>query len=337
MSAKPFIPAAMPGPSPAGTGSGKRAAKGAYEFRFVEMGEPSGGCDKDSRSIVRAHVMRDSYIRRKQRTHRDSLPELIAAPPKCEDIPQQKFRFKLGPQGLEEVKKRRRRTKNLPLNDRLPATITPEASQNQVSAPNQPSSPQQNPSPNINHGDNSLASIEKRESLISDEFSVSPRSDRAPEFTRSNSLPAAVVGSGVLDPFNTLPTIECPRTEILLYHGTCNPNTSNPLLLHLATAHKFLRLVVASSQLQGLDRCSTPLRQSVCPMTNSQLINCVCDQPIEEYCRPESWVDSEPNGFDLPHRILQCSTLPSPITLATMVKLDVKTTRWRPYAFEWKP
>jgi hypothetical protein len=212
----------MLGPSPAGTGSGKGAAKGAYEFRFVEMGEPSGGCDKDSRSIVRAHVMRDLYIRRKQRTDRDSLPELIAAPPKSEDIPQQKFRFKLG-QGLEEVKKRRRRSKNVPHNNRLPAaTITPEGSQNQVSACNQPSSPRP---PNNTHGDIPCASIENRESLISDEFP--PRSDHAPEFPSLDALPA-VIGSGGLDPFNTLPTIGCPRTEILLYHGKCSTGPNAP-------------------------------------------------------------------------------------------------------------
>lgn len=222
----------MPEPSPAGTSS-KGAAKGPYEFRFVEMGEPSGGCDKDSRSIVRAHVMRDSYTRRKQRTHRDSLPELIAAPPKCEDSPQRNFRFKLGPQGLEEVKKRRRRTKNVPHNNRVPA---PEASQKQVSALYQSSFSYDGPLPYSTHGDVPRASTNSTKSLISDELSVLLRNHRAPEFTASNALPAVVAGSGVLDPFNTLPTIECPRTEILLYHGMCNFNISAYSLRYLANA-----------------------------------------------------------------------------------------------------
>lgn len=186
------------------------------------MGEPSGGCDKDSRSIVRAHVMRDSYIKRKQRTQRDSLPELISAPPKSEDIPQQKFRFKLGPQGLEEVKKRRRKSKNVPLpdsNSKLLATaVTPKAS-HQDALCKQPPSPQQDHHPKNSHGDSTIASIESTERLISDEFSVSPISDHPFDFIDAGFIPP-VPGSGGLDPFNSLPTIaSSPRTEILLYHG----------------------------------------------------------------------------------------------------------------------
>ncbi|TVY83616.1 Cryptochrome-1 [Lachnellula suecica] len=213
----PKIPA--PKPTAAGTTSGKPAARDPYEFRFVEMGEPSGGCDKDSRSIVRAHVMRDSYIKRKQRTHRESLPSLISAPPKSDNNSQQKFRFKLGPQGLQEVKKGRRRTKNVPPNDSLPVTIIASGNpQDQVAVYNPTSFPQKSVSPSTPHGKLTPKLVHSRDTSISDGLSASPVSQHSQVIAKPLSLPA-IIGSGALDPFSTLPTLISPRTEILLFHA----------------------------------------------------------------------------------------------------------------------
>jgi hypothetical protein len=198
--------------------------------------------------------MRDSYMKRKQRTHRDSLPELIAAPPKppkSEDVSQQKFRFKLGPQGLEEVKKRRRKGKNVPANsDRPTATAsTSESSRDQVAVRNQSSSLRTGSSSNNARGPVTAILFENEESAISDEISVSPTSDHILQLTRAPPLPT-IAGSGVLDPFNILPTLTSPRTEILLYHGKCDSNSFRKLLLHRATA---LEIITAYTWLQGLE------------------------------------------------------------------------------------
>ena len=225
MATNSLFPAPAPKPAPAGSDSGKHAAKAAYEFRFVEMAEPSGGCGKDSRSIVRAHVMRDSYMKRKQRTHRDSLPELTAAPSKPsenQDTSQQKFRFKLGPQGLEEVKKRRRKGTNLPANNhKLPDAGCPlKGPPPQVIVHRQASSLRAGSSLINSRGPVNVVLIENEKSAISDEMSVSPTSDHPHQFSKAPPLPT-IAGSGTLDPFNILPTLTSPRTEILLYHGKC--------------------------------------------------------------------------------------------------------------------
>jgi hypothetical protein len=285
MAANSQSPATAPRLPPAGTDSGKHAAKEAYEFRFVEMGEPSGGCDKDSRSIVRAHVMRDSYMKRKQRTHRDSLPELIAAPPKPpknEEASQQKFRFKLGPQGLEEVKKRRRKGKNVPANsDRLPATASTSGdSYDQVAIRNQTSSLQTGSSSINPQSPVTALLIENERSAISDEISVLPTSDHPLQLTRAPPLPT-IAGSGVLDPFNILPTLTSPRTEILLYHGKCDSNSFRE--------YCFIGQL-RSISLRHIHGCKVsnirfPFRLSACPVANTQLTDYVCDQPTEEFCR----------------------------------------------------
>lgn len=81
-----------------------------YAFRFVEVSEPSQGRGED-RSVIRSHVMRDYYGKRDQRRKHVTLPLLSPALPKSAGPQTQ--RFKVGPQGLQEVKKRRKKTRNV--------------------------------------------------------------------------------------------------------------------------------------------------------------------------------------------------------------------------------
>ncbi|KAL5328259.1 hypothetical protein ACEPPN_001757 [Leptodophora sp. 'Broadleaf-Isolate-01'] len=84
-------------------------SQSAYAFRFVEVGEPSQSRDEDARSLIRSHVMRDFYERRDNRRRPSTLPEKTSAASKKEGAEQQTHRFKVGPQGLQESKKKRRK------------------------------------------------------------------------------------------------------------------------------------------------------------------------------------------------------------------------------------
>jgi hypothetical protein len=85
----------------------------AYNFRFVEVGEPSQGGDDDSRTTIRSHVMRDYYEKKDNRRRPSTLPETSSAASQKGGVLQQTHRFKVGPQGLQEVKAGRKKSKGM--------------------------------------------------------------------------------------------------------------------------------------------------------------------------------------------------------------------------------
>ena len=72
-----------------------------YEFCFVEVGEPSRGRNRDSRSGTRSHVMKDFYGKQRNTVKSCAASREIAT---C-----QTQRFRVGLQGLQELKRRRKR------------------------------------------------------------------------------------------------------------------------------------------------------------------------------------------------------------------------------------
>ncbi|KAL2074807.1 hypothetical protein VTL71DRAFT_8586 [Oculimacula yallundae] len=203
-------------------------SQSAYAFRFVEVGEPSKCRDQDARSLIRSHVMHDFYERRDNRRRPSTLPEKTSAASKKEGAAQQTHRFKVGPQGLTEIKKRRRKHD---------ATVQREKS---ILPP--PTSFQGPKYPVHSNAANSIVQVLRPPNSVShlsymqskyQTNSTSGSQEQAPEpdipeyssdqpadidlhkYLQPESLPK---GSGI-DPFNTLPPSRSTRTQVLLYHG----------------------------------------------------------------------------------------------------------------------
>jgi hypothetical protein len=192
----------------------------AYVFRFVEVGEPSQGQGEAARTIIRSHVMRDFYNRRDQIKQPGVTPWLESTT-LIKDVKQQMKRFKVGPDGLREVKKGRKKQRN-----DLPPIVS-KITEAQAQAGNGGKF----------HGltDPSINAISERQQHQNDEsssgYNESPLHDPGCLFTGNNlslvrspssSLnprPYLAPGAGLLDPFDTLPQIKSSRTQLLLYHG----------------------------------------------------------------------------------------------------------------------
>lgn len=209
-------------PAPVVDGIGGGAS--AYSFRFVEVGEPSRGKDEEARSAIRSHVMRDFYERR-DRPRGSSKPQVMPAAPNNEGVKQQIHRFKVSPEGLREVKRRRKKTSKLQKPDRLPRAAV-EAVEPEANALGQKDNCNNEAATRIASGRRaqlaSHSSFWHEQSSTFDTNAIVLEEDvpyiRA--FSGSTSpLGYVPTGAGHIDPFDTLPQIKGPRTQVLLYHG----------------------------------------------------------------------------------------------------------------------
>ncbi|KAG4440208.1 hypothetical protein IFR05_004287 [Cadophora sp. M221] len=211
-----------------GVGGRDGNSQSAYAFRFVEVGEPSQTRDEDARSLIRSHVMRDFYERRDNRRRPSTLPEKTSAASKKEGAAQQTHRFKVGPQGLQEIKKKRRRSEGVVQVQKpkpsLIITLQEPERQIQISSvvPNfRPVQPATAAPSVIVQIDDQESRAEASKWHAPEPTIVESNLRQPPEYDirnvlRPESLPT---GSGI-DPFNTLPPSRSPRTQVLLYHAT---------------------------------------------------------------------------------------------------------------------
>ncbi|KAH7418282.1 hypothetical protein BKA64DRAFT_195574 [Cadophora sp. MPI-SDFR-AT-0126] len=200
----------------------------AYSFRFVDVGKPSQTSDEDSRSLIRSHVMRDFYDRRDNRRRPSTQPERTSAASRKEGVTQQTHRFKVGPQGLQEIKKRRRKrdiVAETPIP--TPSITTP------IHAPRQSQKQIHKDVPDL-HSLHSAATFQPTSEKCEDQLSNSQPGEKFSSKPNSAQrslppLPRADIGTDLrpdyflawsaIDPFNTLPPSKSPRTQVLLYHA----------------------------------------------------------------------------------------------------------------------
>jgi len=174
-----------------------------YEFCFVEVGEPSRGRNRDSRSGTRSHVMKDFYGKQRNTVKSCAASRGVAT---C-----QTQRFRVGPQGLQELKRRRKReTRGVDKSPPVPSHWTIISNTPCLSL-----SPTTNPVE---------STPPTRQSTFAEcgQWSYGSR-----KISESDNLPSIdpIIGyPGLLDPFNTLPVPNNPRTKILLYHGKSSFN-----------------------------------------------------------------------------------------------------------------
>lgn len=214
----------------------------------MEVGEPSEAPNDDSKTVIRSHVMRDFYEKRKQRRRGSGLPELASAFSKAEGASKQTHRFKVGPQGLHEVTRRGRKRKSI-----LPQTEDAH-SVGKYDCVNrdfvhdaefiglfQHSTPPDMP---INSGcseqpNDTVTGVGQcsfggtaftdEETYQSTHLDIDNRND---EPCLLPAIPASLTGgAGGIDPFNTLPLPNSPRTQMLLYHGEHITFYQKPLLV----------------------------------------------------------------------------------------------------------
>jgi hypothetical protein len=195
----------------------RSAEQVGQHFRFVEVGGPSKQ-DEEARSVIRAHVMKDFYGKRRQGKEPNHQAEIISAASSKEGVSQQVRRFKNGPHGLQEQAKKRRRRST----PRKSESLTP-LNASCVEAPRvAPSTP--------------FTHLPFSQAVEDDVFTLSgnctsqpvdpsgsrPVQGNAPALDNRDLLigsgPLALI-SGSGDPFDTLPLPNCPRTQILIYHG----------------------------------------------------------------------------------------------------------------------
>lgn len=223
-------------PSP---GVGEAGSREGYAFRFVEVGEPSQSRDEDARSVIRSHVMRDFYDRRDRRRRPSTVPENTSAASKKDGAAQHTHRFKVGPQGLQEIKKRRRKCDSVPQKPEaaIPVSAKPrEASKATVRTQFlQPSNSskqlgQSNISVSghcIDHTAGTTTGIEIWPEAVTDHAGNHSHQQAQSKYDGGLALPPAGFPMG-LDPFNTLPGSRSPRTQVLLYHGESSPFPASP-------------------------------------------------------------------------------------------------------------
>lgn len=213
--------AGRPAPEEGGIGRGASA----YAFRFVEVGEPSQGKDEEARSVIRSHVMRDFYGRR-NRPKVTSQPQAMSAGSNKEGVEQQIHRFKVGPEGLREVKRGRKKTRKLQKLDSLPR-VAVEAVDPDVYTRGPGDKSHNEAAINIATGRrgqliNHPVFLYEQNSA-SDTNPIALEGDvpsmRAPSGNTTAELGYVPAGAGPIDPFDTLPQIKDPRTQVLLYHG----------------------------------------------------------------------------------------------------------------------
>ncbi len=219
--------AATEAAEPLTVGVGQAGGQEGYTFRFVEVGEPSQDRDEDARSVIRSHVMRDFYEKKDGRRRPSTLPVLTPTAPKDAGPPRTR-RFKFGPQGLQELKKRRKKSGNVSQQAGRTFSV---ASKNHAAKDVGARSPASKfMPPKTSSGLFNGPSISQIYESITrnSEWSAAevPQTTFSAQSARIILRPGLqLFGSGLVDPFNTLPPSSCPRTQRLLYYGMYHPTT----------------------------------------------------------------------------------------------------------------
>lgn len=205
----------------------------AYNFRFVEVVEPSQGGNEDSRSTIRSHVMRDYYEKKDNRRRPSTLPGLSSAASQKGGVVQQTHRFKVGPHGLQEVKSGRNKRKGKSRAIQKAADVATKVSEPEVIQAQACWSPRalnydQPASATFTLSDHWHRQAEAKtsedgqwpaaESDILIGIALLPPHSKAGS---QNITPPDTISltSEVIDPFSWLPALCAPRTQALLYHG----------------------------------------------------------------------------------------------------------------------
>jgi hypothetical protein len=211
----------------------------AYNFRFVEVGEPSQGGDDDSRTTIRSHVMRDYYEKKDNRRRPSTLPESSSAASQKGGVLQQTHRFKVGPQGLQEVKAGRKKSKGISRATKKASSVAtnfPDFEDSQVHTQSSPGAPHFSQpesaavalpahwtrQPERISEDGQLPAADT-DIIIGDAHLPPPSESDSRNIAPPEPLSPT---SGGIDPFNTLPVLCSPRTQLLLYHGESNSSIS---------------------------------------------------------------------------------------------------------------
>jgi hypothetical protein len=204
----------------------------AYNFRFVEVGEPSHG-GSFSRSTIRSHVMRDYYEKKDNHRRPSTIPGVSSVASQKEGALQQIHRFKVGPDGLREVKARRKKGKGTSSSNKRAsnvATKAPESGDLQVRAQSSLREHTTKPPESANFA--SANRWEQQRLVVSfdyDQWSAAESdiaigdvqlSAQTEADSRNMAHPENISSiSGAIDPFNTLPVLCVPSSEHLLNHG----------------------------------------------------------------------------------------------------------------------
>ncbi|KAF8864166.1 hypothetical protein BDZ45DRAFT_721914 [Acephala macrosclerotiorum] len=192
--------------------------KEGYTFRFVEVGEPSQDRDEEARSVIRSHVMRDFYEKRDRRRQPSTLPSPTSAAPN-DTGPPQTHRFKVGPQGLHELKRRRKKSDNVAQQPRRSSSVaTHDVAVKDAGARSSVSThipPDSNSQP---FNSQSFPQTFHAAARNCERSAAAPHTALWPRFGQVIFRPGSqLFGSGVVDPFNTLPPSPSPATQRLLY------------------------------------------------------------------------------------------------------------------------
>ena len=181
-------------------------AQEACDFQFVEVGEPSKQ-DGETRSVIRAHVMKVYHEKRRQGKEPHHDAEIRSAGSVKQGAPQV-LRCKSGPDGLRELAKRRKRQGSTA---RKREGRAPTLNTCVIPAQTASATP--------------LTPLHKNESF---DLSIDRPGEERPAKNHETALhnPAHLIGSdalvtisGAVDPFCTLPLPVFPRIQVLLYHG----------------------------------------------------------------------------------------------------------------------
>ncbi|KAK0124360.1 hypothetical protein ONS95_009328 [Cadophora gregata] len=198
----------------------------AYSFRFVDVGTPSQTCDEEAQALIRSHFMRDFYDRRDNRKQPCTHPEKTSAASKKGGAAQQTHRFKVGPQGLEEIKKKRRKRGSVAEAQITAITLTtptrPAGKAREQTHDVVPDFNLLQPAETTSRQSDSLASSSVNREQDNSETNILQRSlnHLLRSDTRTDLQPESFLMWSAIDPFNTLPPSRSPRTQLLLYHAT---------------------------------------------------------------------------------------------------------------------
>lgn len=164
--------------------------------------------------------MRDFYGKRRQGKEPNYQPEILSAASSKEGVSQQARRFKNGPHGLQELGKKRKRQGSAmqkcenspPLNATCIDTQTTTSPQFLFAQIDGGAGEETSFTPSGNFEDQSCGASGG---------ALRRRGDAWDPDSRDQPIRSDLVGSLFVagDPFDILPLPNCPRTQILIYHG----------------------------------------------------------------------------------------------------------------------
>jgi hypothetical protein len=174
--------------------------------------------------------MRDYYEKKDNRRKPNTVPELSSAASQKGGVLQQTHRFKVGPEGLQEVKSGRKKGRGTSRPTKTPSKVATSIANPEDRQVNNPESsrvllssqPESAnfvlPEPWVGQEGRILAGSAATPDVVIGDALLPPQSE---EDSRSIAPPDQISSiSGRIDPFNTLPILCVPRTEHLLHHGT---------------------------------------------------------------------------------------------------------------------